>query len=235
MADPEIIDLTDSPVLVASAGSKDIPVLSLFQNQDVLSAENIIKRQQRRRKKKYNRSVRNRDPLAATTKNASNEESEEADASQDPPQAKRVHRNRSLTPEIDTSSPIPRDRISSLKRHKHREDQMSSTGNTDLNEDLYFEDTIPASLPSAVNLPPPPYDTANPPSQNSTGMKLLLPAHVSVFGSAAVEILPPTDEDEDDADYIKFLDYGGERQKVSSNGFDVLGACSLSTGVSAVF
>lgn len=238
MAGPEIIDLTDSPVLVASADSKDVPAISLLQNQDVLGGETTTKKK-RKRRRKHNRGVPNRDSLAATTKNTSNEEfEEEADASQDPPQAKRKHEDGSLTPKIDTSSPVPQDRISSLKKHKHhREVRVSSTGNTDLNEDLYFEDTTPAPLPSAINLPPPPYDTVDPPSQNSIGTKLLLPAHVSVLGSTPVEILPPTDEDEDedDADYIKYLDYGGERQKVGSNGFNLVGVHSSSTGVSAVF
>jgi len=230
MADPEIIDLTISPVLVASADSKDIPAISLLQNQDVLSSETTTKKKQRKRRRKHSRGVQNHDSLAATTKNTSNEEfeEEEADPSQDPLQAKRKHEDRSLTPKIDTSSPVPQDQISSLKKHKHhREDRVSSTGNTDFNEDFYFKDTTPAPLPSAINLPPPPYETTDPPSQNSIGMKLLLPAHVSVLGSTPVEILPPTDEDEDDADYIKYLDYGGERQKVSSNGFNLVGAYSL--------
>jgi len=240
MADPEIIDLTDSftdsSVLVASADSKDVPVISPPQNQDVLSGETTTEKIRRKRKRKHNRGVRGarkRNSLAATTKDTSNEEfEEEADSSQDPPQAKWEHENGSLTPEIDASSPVPQDRISSLKKHKHREDLVSST---DFNEDLYFEDTTPAPLPSAINLPPPPYNAADPPSQNSINVKLLLPAHVSVLGSTPVEILPPADEDEDDADYIKYLDYGGERQKVGSNGFNLVGAYSLSTGVPAVF
>jgi hypothetical protein len=39
---------------------------------------------------------------------------------------------------------------------------------------------------------------------------------VSVLGSTPIEILPPAESDEEgDTNYIKHLDYGGDRQRVS--------------------
>jgi hypothetical protein len=66
--------------------------------------------------------------------------------------------------------------------------------------DVFFIDVEPTLLPTAHILVPQSVS-------DGPGDKLLLPAHVSVFGLAPVEILPASNMDLDDEDYIEYLDY----------------------------
>jgi hypothetical protein len=66
--------------------------------------------------------------------------------------------------------------------------------------DIFFIDVEPTQLPTAHILVPPNVS-------DEPGDKLLLPAHVSVFGLAPLEILPASNVDLDDEDYIEYLDY----------------------------
>ncbi|TFK43553.1 hypothetical protein BDQ12DRAFT_731560 [Crucibulum laeve] len=66
---------------------------------------------------------------------------------------------------------------------------------------MFFVDVEPATLPTAVLPSTPAQDEHAEPS-------LLLPAHVSVFGSTPVEILPSSIPGlDDDEDFIKYLDF----------------------------
>ena len=66
--------------------------------------------------------------------------------------------------------------------------------------DIFFVDVEPAPLPAVCPLVPPTIP-------DGPGDKLLLPAHVSVFGLAPVQILPTPKVDLNDEDYIEYLDY----------------------------
>jgi protein AIR1/2 len=95
------------------------------------------------------------------------------------------------------------------KRKRNKKRQSESKPNTQdmtdgqspplAEEDgLFFVDLAPiplAAQPSTIELP----------KEEEKARKLLLPAHVSVFGSTPVEILAPTTSLEDDS--IQFLDY----------------------------
>ncbi|KAF5370095.1 hypothetical protein D9758_001061 [Tetrapyrgos nigripes] len=65
--------------------------------------------------------------------------------------------------------------------------------------------------PQQIQAPPSP-----PPPTQSSQSRLLLPAHVSVFGSVPVEILPPDVEQ----DYIEYLDYGGRDELPTTRYFE---------------
>lgn len=96
---------------------------------------------------------------------------------------------------------------------------------------LFFIDVEPAPIPTAHSLVPP-----NAPESDG-GDKLLLPAHVSVFGLAPVEILSPANLDLDGEDYIEYLDY--EERKVRGkfhsifrtlNHRSIIGPCAVLRG-----
>jgi len=77
----------------------------------------------------------------------------------------------------------------------------------ELDNDIFFIDTSPDA--AAIPVPSSPQQKeltySEPPSST-----LLLPSHVSVFGSAPVQILPsPSPPPEGEENYIEFLDYGG--------------------------
>jgi hypothetical protein len=65
---------------------------------------------------------------------------------------------------------------------------------------LFFVDVEPVPFSAVHDLNP----STIP---DELGDKLLLPAHVSVFGLAPVEILPTSNAGLDDEDYIEYLDY----------------------------
>ncbi|KAF5363675.1 hypothetical protein D9756_000646 [Leucocoprinus leucothites] len=221
MADPEIIDLTDSPVLATTAIAQDVSSKPLTEDSKTQGGEKTPRKRQRKRKRKQGQKsdTQNQDTTAANTRSNSEEEPAEEDHPEDTRQVRRKRENESLTKETDASSSLLQDRGSSSKKQKYKEDTSSSqhdaTGNANP-RDLFFEDIAPAPLPPNIgNIPPPPsYGNSDPPTQKNDDMKLLLPAHVSVLGSTPVEILPPTESDEEgETDYIKYLDYGGGRQK----------------------
>ncbi|KAF9451703.1 hypothetical protein P691DRAFT_662602 [Macrolepiota fuliginosa MF-IS2] len=115
---------------------------------------------------------------------------------------------------MEDSTSTPPNRISTNKSQNESVSSSRPNGNAN-SSDLFFEDVTPAPLPSAIgNLPPPTYTITASSSKDADEAKLLLPAHVSVLGSTPVEILPPTESDEEgDTDYIKYLDYGGDHQR----------------------
>lgn len=77
----------------------------------------------------------------------------------------------------------------------------------DLN--LFFIDIKPAALPTSSL-----FVTPTIPG-NEAGPSLLLPAHVSVFGAAPVEILPSTNADSDEEDYIDYLDFDDRKVRIT--------------------
>jgi hypothetical protein len=66
--------------------------------------------------------------------------------------------------------------------------------------DVFFVDVQPTSLPD-------PHVLISPSISDGPGDNLLLPAHVSVSGSAPVKILAVSNVNIDDEDYIEYLDY----------------------------
>lgn len=80
---------------------------------------------------------------------------------------------------------------------------------------LFFIDVEPADVKPADK----PLARASADAVGDDSPKLLLPAHVSVFGGSEgaipVEILPPSDSEAQDDDYIEYLDY--EDRKVSNS------------------
>lgn len=101
------------------------------------------------------------------------------------------------TQDAPTSSKRKRGRRRSEIQSTSRLDTPDDAPNSPAEDDLFFFDTTPVPLPTI-----PPAEEVK--EQDNAG-KLLLPAHVSVFGLTPVEILapPPTAED----DTIQFLDY----------------------------
>jgi protein AIR1/2 len=227
MSDPEIIDLANSPILAAASGSQSLPAKPLSVDPEV--GEKTPKKKPRKRKRKQKTDTQSQDTTTANTRNNSEEETGEEEGHS--PAARQVRRKResgSSTKENDPSTSALQDRTSSSKKQKHKENALSfghiATGNANPG-DLFFEDITPGPLPSNIgNLPPPAFGITDLPSQNTDDTKLLLPAHVSVLGSTPVEILPPTESDEEgETDYIKYLDYDGDRRNVSSG--QVLSRC----------
>ena len=72
--------------------------------------------------------------------------------------------------------------------------------------DLFFVDLSPAVIPS---IPVSQESTTN--GENEKVEALLLPSHVTVFGSALVEIISQPLSDSDDNEFIKYLDYDDTR------------------------
>ncbi|KXN90248.1 Protein air1 [Leucoagaricus sp. SymC.cos] len=219
MPDTEIIDLTNSPTLPAVLGSQDLPAELLTANP-APNGEKKKRQRKRKRKRSQKLGAQSQDTTAVTTRSNSEEEGEESE-DEGPQDARHVRQKRgpaNATTENDASSSSIQDRLSSGKKIKQKEDTSSSvpvaTGNTNLG-DLFFEDITPVPLPPATGNPPPPvHGIINLLHQNTDDTKLLLPAHVTFLGSTPVEILPPTESDEEgDTDYIKYLDYGGDHQK----------------------
>lgn len=73
---------------------------------------------------------------------------------------------------------------------------------------LFFIDVQPTPMPQTAFFMP-----SHTHTQEMTNPPLLLPAHVSVFGTEPVEILPSTIPDPDEEDYIEYLDF--DDRKVS--------------------
>ena len=92
-----------------------------------------------------------------------------------------------------------RPRSHSPRRRRKRSASPQSPRDT---SDLYYIDIKPAQLPSAAQ-----FVTTHGSEQAEGTTKLLLPAHVSVFGTVPVEILPPSVPDSDEEDYIDYIDY----------------------------
>jgi protein AIR1/2 len=86
------------------------------------------------------------------------------------------------------------------KHHSRSPRQSSPPRSPTDTTPLFFVDVEPVPIPAAHIL-----DPSTVPDE--LGDKLLLPAHVSIFGLAPVEILPTSNTDLDDEDYIEYLDY----------------------------
>ncbi|KAK1236560.1 hypothetical protein PQX77_000112 [Marasmius sp. AFHP31] len=77
----------------------------------------------------------------------------------------------------------------------------------DQDSDIFFIDTSPDA--AAIPAPPSPQQKHAVTTESSSS-SLLLPSHVSVFGSVPVQNLPsPSPPPEGEENYIEFLDYGG--------------------------
>lgn len=86
---------------------------------------------------------------------------------------------------------------------QHKQDERDDSDA----QDLFFVDLTPAVLPSASqHIMNPAKD-----SQDEQPQKLLLPAHIQVFGSTPVELVEPT-QDEQGEDFIDYLDFDSSRK-----------------------
>lgn len=222
MADPEIIDLTQSPILTATAGSQGLPSKPPSTDPDTLDAKKDNKKELRKRKRKKGRKsgAQSQNTTAANTRNNSeerNDEEGEEEELRNGRQVRRKHEDGTVAAK-ETSNSILRDRMPANQIQTEENSYEPIANGNENPGDLFFEDVTPAPLPPTIgNLPPPTYGIAASSSKNAEESKLLLPTHVSVLGSTPVEILPPIEsEGESDTDYIKYLDYGGDHQKVTS-------------------
>ena len=113
----------------------------------------------------------------------------------------------------DSASELPpnnrrRKSIDQVPQEKQQEDEQAPSNE----DDLFFVDVDPLSIP-----PQPPAQPELEPEAKDEN-KLLLPAHVTVFGSTPVEIIAPTTSLEDDS--IQFLDYDDAKVIISSRPFN---------------
>ncbi|KAF8165372.1 hypothetical protein B0H34DRAFT_235944 [Crassisporium funariophilum] len=72
-------------------------------------------------------------------------------------------------------------------------------------KDIFFVDLTSTATPSSQET----QVISNP--ENGSSSKLLLPSHVTVFGSTPVEVIPQPLSDSDDDGFIKYLDYDDAR------------------------
>lgn len=219
MHDQESIDLTQPPVTAVVTGSQEPTNKPLPTDPSSLDAEKD-KKKERKRKRKRSRKIGAQSP-ETTTANTRNNSEEREEEEKEEAQNRQVRQRRAdlTTRKSEASGSILQDGAFSDKMDKSKNQYPSSSGpisngNTSASN-LFFEDVTPAPLPSTTtNLPQSVFDIQVSSSQNSEEAKLLLPAHVSILGSTPVEILPPEElAEEGDTDYIKYLDYGGDRQK----------------------
>lgn len=223
MTDPEVIDLTESPTLPNKTIAQETTSTSLAATQDTVEQDNNKKKLRKRKRKKTGKSgTQSQNTTAANTRSNSedrDDEDGEEQLEERPQSSRQVRRKREdeIGAEEDRSSPH---RISATGQQTEAAPLPEPTTNGNVTTgDLFFMDLTPAPLPPAIgNIPLPTFGVTAPPSKSANEQKLLLPAHVSVLGSTPVEILPPTESDEEgDTDYIKYLDYDGDNRRVSSN------------------
>ncbi|KAF8974755.1 hypothetical protein BDZ97DRAFT_1775256 [Flammula alnicola] len=180
MSDPvEIIDLTSprSP-LVEIPDSEAEPRAASPQNTS--NMETGKKKRRRSKKSSVNAGSTKATPESRST---SEERNPELDV-------KRKRKKSSM--EGHTENPT---------RHGRKDDEKPENVGS---QDIFFVDLAPAPIPS---LRPTTAQVPNTSNGSEASGKLLVPAHVTVLGSTPVEIIHPLTEDEEDEDFIKYLDY----------------------------
>lgn len=232
MAEPEVIDLTDSPTLQNKTVTQETTPTPLFAAHETVEQDNNKKKLRKRKRKKTGNSGTQSQIATAANTRSNSEERDDEDGEQQQQQQQPEERPQS-------SRQVRRKRENDIREKEDRSashripatgqqteaaplPEPTPNGNGNVTSgDLFFMDLTPAPLPPAIgNIPPPTFDVIAPPSKDADEQKLLLPAHVSVLGPTPVEILPPTESDEGDTDYIKYLDYDGDNRRVSFNFFD---------------
>lgn len=94
-----------------------------------------------------------------------------------------------------------RERDSDRKRRRRKDRSRDRVPD----DQLFFIDETPVPLPSAARY------TAAATVEETPGLGLILPAHVSVFGESPAVILPAEPLDSDEDDYIEYLDYDNRK------------------------
>lgn len=160
------------------------------------------KKRQRKRKRRKSQNNSSGETTVANTRENSEERENDGDVGNEFPKRRPVRRKHG---DVITGEDCEGSKSATLTQN---EPSTSDNPNVD---GLYIEDINPAPLPSNIVIPSPPiHNNQSLSDDNSEQTKLLLPAHVSVLGSTPVEILPD-ESDEDDKDYIKYLDYEVDR------------------------
>ncbi|XP_006460080.1 hypothetical protein AGABI2DRAFT_117040 [Agaricus bisporus var. bisporus H97] len=163
------------------------------------------KKSQRKRKRRKSQNNSSGETTVANTRENSEERENDGDVGNEFPKRRPVRRKHG---DVITGEDCEGSKSATLTQN-----EPSTSDNPNI-DGLYIEDINPAPLPSNIVIPPPPIHNNNQSlsDDNSEQTKLLLPAHVSVLGSTPVEILPD-ESDEDDKDYIKYLDYEVDRHE----------------------
>ena len=105
------------------------------------------------------------------------------------------------TTENSQASTVPAASTENMPDSSVKADAASTSASRRDDTSLYFIDVIP------VPLPPPIIAQAQPETQESQSDTLLLPAHVAVFGNDSIQIVPPTQKELGEEDYIEYLAY----------------------------
>ena len=122
-----------------------------------------------------------------------------------------------------------RKKVANEEREQEQGEIEEETAPTE--DDLFFVDVEPlAAVQDKPHVQPEP--TYAPEHEQPVDNKLLLPAHVTVFGSTPVEIIAPTTSMEDDS--IQFLDYDDAKvctylARISASGVTIPCRSSLAT------
>lgn len=232
----EIIDLTSSPGLLESIAiqpGEEIEVKFATIPAPPLVQEREKKATRSRKKRKKSMVEGESQESSANTREHSVEEGEVGDAPSTQSRGKRssnaIHAGASKREGAKGTRTHPREQSPATKRRSHSPPRRrtSSPQLPDNAADIFFIDIKPVPLPPAAQ-----YSASSGPADENQTAKLLLPAHVSVFGTVPVEILPPVDPDEDD--YIEYLDYDDRKVR---RPFKLYLPCDidLPTGCGAIF
>ncbi|KAF8076360.1 hypothetical protein FPV67DRAFT_1573553 [Lyophyllum atratum] len=194
----EIIDLTVSPAplyIDVDAEESAAAASTLPTTTDPTSAEPERKRSRRKKRKRTEHSVEEGEldsgrPRERPSNRSPIQQSERNTRRKDQRLQEQDHRRRSPSPTAQKA------------QKAHKPPPSKDVG------DLFFIDIEPALLPPTALL-----SNSNA-QQEKSNNTLMLPAHVSVFGNAPVEILPPTSADSEEEDYIDYLDFGDRSKNV---------------------
>ncbi|KAF8639622.1 hypothetical protein AX17_000887 [Amanita inopinata Kibby_2008] len=183
---PEIIDLTGLPqtldILDPTIDASDPISESNFKHSLSLATRKKI-----RRKKKSRNGTDSQGGTAATTREPSIERNPSSGSS-------------SVADHINTD--VNNARTTKTTRHANNSRPTGFSGQAADASQSFFIDISPETLPSAPSsVALPQYEEE---AQNS---RLMLPAHVSVFGDGPVEIIRAPTHEPDEEDYIEYLDY----------------------------
>ncbi|KAF7983908.1 hypothetical protein HWV62_18282 [Athelia sp. TMB] len=191
---PEIIDLTASTSDTPSDADED--VIEIENPQTTGSAKKDGKRRKRKRSKKGSLETGQVETVNPESSAAGGARASKGNGVQSGPSRNRSH------------SPGSR-RLSGARRRSrspNAQDDFSS---------LFYVDVLPQPLPSSTAIAV--EDTSAPAEP-----KLLLPNHVSIIESESIEIIRPPTLDQDENDFIEYLDYNDEIQGGAVRYFDEL-------------
>ncbi|KAF5388025.1 hypothetical protein D9615_000391 [Tricholomella constricta] len=200
--DKEIIDLTVTPPPVYIDVDAEEPLASASTlTTDTGSAVGPERERKKSRRKKRKRTLTEGESQSSTAQTREHSV-EEGEIDSGKP--------RERLPTGSSSRPIEehhrRKERHLNEQNQHRRSPSPSVQKPSPTKDaggLFFIDVAPALLPPTALFA----STSNSAAKGKPSNALLLPAHVSVFGTEPVEILLPATADSDEEDYIDYLDF----------------------------